>query len=149
MALALTHAMAFDTAWDCDQITSLLAGPGAFGSIVERGEALAGFVLGRVAADEAEILTLAVAPAHRRRGVGAALLAAAAAEARAKGASALFLEVASDNCSALALYVRAGFVAAGARKGYYDHGGGTDALVLRLDLNSGGPPPYHHRRSSS
>jgi ribosomal-protein-alanine N-acetyltransferase len=102
---------------------------------VDRGGRLAGFILSRVAADEAEVLTLAVAPELRRKGLGAALLARAAREARTGGAKRLLLEVAADNHPALSLYERAGFAKVGARKAYYDRQGGADALTLALDLN--------------
>lgn len=106
----------------------MLDWPGTWGH--RAGEA--GFVLARAAADEAEILTLAVVPAWRRRGLGAALLAAAQRRAASLGAAQLFLEVAADNDAARALYAGAGFEAVGLRRGYY--AGGRDALVLRRAL---------------
>jgi ribosomal-protein-alanine N-acetyltransferase len=93
-----------------------------------------GFLLARVAADECEILTLAVLPETRRRGIAARLLERALCEARRQGATACFLEVAADNAPALALYRRAGFAECGRRKAYY--GGTTDALLMRLSLNA-------------
>ncbi|MCC5983518.1 MAG: GNAT family N-acetyltransferase [Rhodobacteraceae bacterium] len=83
----------------------------------------------RIVLDEAEVLTLAVAPAWRRRGLGQAVLNDALARAHAAGATASFLEVAADNAAALALYGRMGFRTVGRRRGYYD--AGTDALILR------------------
>ena len=117
-ALAAIHAAAFPPgeAWGEDAIALQLALPGAFGLIDERG----GMLLGRVAADEAEVLTLAVAPAVRRRGIAAALLRAAMARGQARGgATAMFLEVATGNAAALALYRREGFVEVGRRRRYY------------------------------
>lgn len=103
-------------------------------------EAPGGFALFALAADEAEVLTLAVAPGARRRGLGAALLAAAAAAAAARGARSIHLEVAEDNAAARALYARAGFAETGRRRGYYARPGGrTDALRLRRALDI--PPP--------
>ena len=90
-------------------------------------------MLGRVAADEAEILTLAVAPHARGKGLGRALLQAAINKARHSGAATMFLEVGADNPHALALYAGLGSAKVGARKGYYE---GRDALVLRLPLAS-------------
>jgi ribosomal-protein-alanine N-acetyltransferase len=104
----------------------MLASPGTFAFHHENG-----FVLARAAGGEAEILTLAVAPAARGRGLGRALLKAAIAQAEALGAAALFLEVGGDNPHALALYASLGFVQVGMRKGYYT---GKDAQVLRLPL---------------
>ena len=92
----------------------------------------AGFLLGRVLEDEAELLTLAIEPALRRRGLGRALLAAFEAEATSRGATSAFLEVAETNAPALALYSGAGWTEAGRRPGYYPREG-TDpesALIL-------------------
>jgi ribosomal-protein-alanine N-acetyltransferase len=93
-------------------------------------------LLARVAADEAEILTIGVAPEARRLGVGRGLLAAAMRRAASAGAAAMFLEVASTNTPARALYENAGFVRVGRRARYYPNGG--DALVLRADLAAPG-----------
>jgi ribosomal-protein-alanine N-acetyltransferase len=100
-------------------------------------------VLVRLAADEAEILTLAVAPEARRRGRARALLKAAQAHAAAGGARRLVLEVAEDNAPARALYAAAGFGPVGRRRGYYDRAAGAaaDALVLAKDLAPAAPPP--------
>jgi len=129
-ALALIHAAAFPEreAWGEDAISLQLALPGAFGLIDERG----GMLLGRVAADEAEILTLAVAPSARRHGIATALLDAAKAHIAARGGKAVYLEVATGNAVALALYRREGFVEVGRRRRYYADS--TDALVLRAEL---------------
>ena len=86
-------------------------------------------ILARVAADEAEILTLAVHPERRRHGLGSALLGAAVDRAIASGARSMFLEVAVTNKAARALYAAHGFVEAGLRRRYYSDG--TDALILR------------------
>ncbi len=129
-ALAALHAAAFPPAqaWGADTIGLLLALPGAFGLWRD----YAGLVLARMAADEAEVLTIGVAPDTRRRGHGAALLRGALAAARARGAGAMFLEVAAGNAPALALYAREGFAEVGRRRRYYADG--ADALVLRRDL---------------
>jgi ribosomal-protein-alanine N-acetyltransferase len=129
-ALATLHAAAFDVAerWDAAAIATLLAMPGAFGLHIPG----AGFVLARVAADEAEILTLAVTPPARRRGHAGALLGGAMAGALLRGAAAMFLEVSDRNGAARALYARAGFAEAGRRRRYYADG--ADALVLRRAL---------------
>ncbi|HYF23251.1 MAG TPA: ribosomal protein S18-alanine N-acetyltransferase [Caulobacteraceae bacterium] len=134
-ALAAVHAEGFDQPWSAGDIAALLEGPGGFGLLVEQDGAAVGFVLARAIAGEAEILTVAVAPERRGRGIGAALMEAAVRTATAQGATAMFLEVAVDNTAALALYERAGFRRAGFRPGYYRReGGAADALVLRRDL---------------
>jgi Fur family ferric uptake transcriptional regulator len=137
--LAALHAAAFAEPWGESEIAALLATPGVFALTL----GAAGLILVRVAADEAEILTLGTGPAHRRRGVAARLVEAAAGMAAAGGARALFLEVAEDNLPARGLYAGHGFAEVGRRKGYYSGGAGSvDALVLRRDLNSADPRPY-------
>lgn len=94
-----------------------------------------GFAVGRVAADEAELLTLAVAPEARRQGVGRRLLSAFETEAKARGARTVFLEVAETNAAARCLYAGAGYASAGYRRDYYGPAGArTGALVLRKVL---------------
>lgn len=124
--LAALHAGCFPDAWDAAAITALLATPGTFAFTHDDG-----FVLARVAGDEAEILTLAVAPAARGRGLGRALLQAVIRKVSEMGGASLFLEVGADNPAALALYAGLGFTRVGMRKAYYN---GGDALVLRLSL---------------
>jgi ribosomal-protein-alanine N-acetyltransferase len=129
--LAAIHAACFPDAWSVKALADLLATPGTFA-----GAGDTGFILARAAAGEAEILTLAVAPAARRHGTGAVLVQAAANEAQRLGAEVFFLEVASGNAAARALYNHLGFTEAGLRKGYYALPGRApeDALVLRADL---------------
>ena len=107
-------------------------------ALVAEAETPQGFILARTVADEAEILTLAMSPPFRRRGVARALVEAAAAEAARKGAKALFLEVATDNPGAIALYQNSGFERAGLRRAYYarPNAAPADALVLRRALNT-------------
>lgn len=132
--MAAIHRAAFPPtdAWSRDVILLQLEVPATFGLI----SSLGGMVLGRVAADEAEILTLAVNPEQRRHGLGSALLRAAMERARGLGAASMFLEVAVTNHAALALYEKHGFSEAGLRRRYYTDG--TDALVLRSTLAAGG-----------
>jgi [ribosomal protein S18]-alanine N-acetyltransferase len=129
-ALAAVHRAVFPPreAWGPDAIALQLALPGVFGLAEEQG----GMLLARTAADEAEILTLAVLPALRRRGLGRALLLLAMAEARRRGATTMALEVAADNVAGQALYKQAGFMPVGRRRRYYADG--ADALVLRASL---------------
>lgn len=132
-ALAAIHAEAFETPWDAASLSALLASPGVF--VVAEPD---GFILIRVVADEAEILTLAVRPAARRGGLGGRLVEAAVVRAAALGAERMFLEVAEDNVAARALYARAGFSEAGRRRGYYSRNDGSreDALVLALNFTA-------------
>jgi ribosomal-protein-alanine N-acetyltransferase len=95
----------------------------------------AGLLLARVAADEAEILTLGIVPPARRAGYGGALLRAAEVEAARVGARKMFLEVAADNVAARAMYRSAGYETVGRRDRYYPDG--ADALVLAKSLSPG------------
>ncbi|WP_134724864.1 GNAT family N-acetyltransferase [Paracoccus luteus] len=135
--LAALHARCFvhPPPWPAAAFAGLLSSPGVFLLTHPPGDApgCAGFLLGRAAAGEAEILTLAVDPASRRAGAGRALVAAFAAEACRRGAETAFLEVASDNAAALSLYARAGWQVAGRRRAYYAPG--IDALVMRQPID--------------
>lgn len=128
--LAVLHASAFERPWDEAAFEALLVTFNVFGLMLD-GQ---GFILCRAVADEAEILTLAVAPLVRRNGVGRTLVEAAALTAAGRGADSLFLEVASDNAAALGLYAAAAFEPAGLRRAYYANG--ADALVMRRTLNT-------------
>jgi ribosomal-protein-alanine N-acetyltransferase len=136
-AMARTHAAAFPASWSAEDILRFAEEPGGFALIAETAAGMAGFILCRVMAGEGEILTLAVRPRSRRRGVASALVEAASAFA-AQTAEAMLLEVAEDNPGALALYARAGFRTVGRRAGYYARSGAApiDALVMRRALNS-------------
>ncbi|MDO5605718.1 MAG: GNAT family N-acetyltransferase [Paracoccus sp. (in: a-proteobacteria)] len=125
--LARLHSACFSIPrpWTADEFAALISDPRNFLLCADQG-----FLLGRAVLDEAELLTLAVAPAARRRGIGADLLARFRTIAAGRGAGTAFLEVASDNTAARALYQRGGWVQAGRRAGYY--GPGIDALILRL-----------------
>jgi ribosomal-protein-alanine N-acetyltransferase len=115
-----------------------LSMPGVFAFVAEPG----GVIMARVAADEAEILTLAVAPDVRRAGIGRALVDVAAAHAFSLGATRFFLEVSMTNQAAQALYRAAGFVQVGRRARYYPDG--SDALVLSRGLRA--DPDRHASR---
>ena len=129
-ALAAIHAAAFpvEGRWGPDAMALQLVLPGAFGWIDPAG----GMILARAVVDEAEILTVAVAPAAQRQGLGGRLLAAAMAAVATRGAVTMVLEVGVGNAAAQALYARAGFVRVGLRRGYY--AGGEDAFILRVPL---------------
>lgn len=136
--LATLHAAAFAHPWNDAALADLLAGPGVFAFA-----APSGFVLARAAGGEAEILTLAVLPSARGKGLGRALMQAAAARAVTLGATNLFLEVGAENPAALALYTSLGLSRVGSRKGYYDSGSQErgDALVLKAALPLAGDLP--------
>lgn len=137
------HSRLFNPPWTSDSLTNTLSHPGctAFLARVRDGvDALpepAGFIVGQLAADEAEILTVGVLPRWQRRGVGKLLVEGLARAAKRAEARRLFLEVAADNQAAFALYRGLGFTAVGLRKGYYERPGSEpqDALILALPLD--------------
>ena len=133
------HAESFEVPWSLKAFRELLAMPGAFIRVARETPTswIMGFILLRIAADEAEIMTIAVDPAHRGERIGEALVVAAAAEAKAFGASKLFLEVAEDNSPAIRLYEQLGFEVAGKRPAYYERKAGPVAAhIMHLSLES-------------
>ncbi len=134
--LAEIHGAAFGHAWSGEEFAALLGDRGVFAVGVRRGHRLLGFVLVRVVADEAEILTIAVRPKNRGRGVGRMLMDEALRRLHRAGAAACFLEVDRDNAAAVALYRSLGYVVAGERRNYYGSGAPGDgtALVMRVQL---------------
>ncbi len=131
-ALAQIHRAAFDRPWSESDFATYLASDLVWVS----GEPIAGLLLVRAVGDEAEVLTLAVDPAHRRAGHAAALLEAAKQDLSKSDVSRLFLEVAADNFPALALYAGQGFAPIGVRKGYYrrEPGSSMDAKLFSCAL---------------
>jgi ribosomal-protein-alanine N-acetyltransferase len=137
--LAAIHGAAFPRdAWSASAFQVQLEMHGVVGLLDGRG----GLALLRVTADEAEILTIGVTPAVRRRGIARALLTEALRHARARGVRTVFLEVGVRNIPARALYRAAGFTEAGRRRAYYANG--EDALILRAAIaaeNGGAEQP--------
>ena len=135
---AAIHATSFAYPWQEADFEQLFVASGTFadGAIEAKEEHLAGFVLSRVAAGEAEILTIAVAPVWRRRGIATSLLTPHMAGLAAIRVDRLFLEVEAENSAARALYARFGFEEVGERKAYYRTKGArlAGALVMRRDL---------------
>ncbi len=117
--------------WTAKAFASLLTQPGCVLCAHKQG-----FLLGRIAGLEAEILTLAVDPGSRRLGHGRALLDKFERSARARGATEAFLEVATDNAPAIALYQRAGYRETAVRRAYYHGPDGTwqDACVMKREF---------------
>ena len=116
--------------WPAEAFTALLASK-AYGYGWVADKTLKGLILARDAADESEILTLAVDPESRRRGIGTGLLLSVCAACRTRGLASLFLEVADDNQAALQVYRAAGFAQVGERSAYYRTAAGpVDALIM-------------------
>lgn len=132
-AMAELHRQCFAEVWTEAAFGQFFNSPGVFGLFASDKAKRVGFVLARTAADEAEILSLAVLKAARRRGIACLMLEAAALRAQRLGANALFLEVDTENNPAWVLYRRLGFREVGRRPGYYRSGTG-EGITLRTEL---------------
>jgi [ribosomal protein S18]-alanine N-acetyltransferase len=133
-ALVGIYASSFEASWS----------PRTIGDFVDTadvfvcGKPLSGFIIVTRVLDEAEVITLAIAPNARRLGHASALLEYAWEFLTAQGCKRVFLEVAQDNHAAQRLYLNAGFGQVGLRKGYYARrdGQSVDALVLERTLSA-------------
>jgi ribosomal-protein-alanine N-acetyltransferase len=138
------HSARFPKAWGTGEFHSLLSQEPVFGFVARRTNGkpspgqvpLAGFVLARHVAGEAEILTVAVQAKLGRVGLGWRLMQAAMREAHRQGGETMFLEVDAGNVAAVGLYRKLGFQTVGERKAYYTDASGakSTALVMRRDL---------------
>jgi ribosomal-protein-alanine N-acetyltransferase len=135
-AFAALHGRSFRRGWSEDELERLLIDRQVVAHRAMNDRELAGFILSRMAAGEAEILSVAVATRWRGRGVARRLLDLHLRRLAGLGVSAVFLEVEEGNEPALRLYHRAGFREVGRRPGYYAEGAGAPvaARVLRRDL---------------
>jgi len=130
--------VAFSDPWSLDDFAECAAVGVPFLVAVERGS-VAGYVVGQAAADEGEILNLGVAPAHRGRGVGHALVEQMLALLGERGAHVAYLEVRESNTAARRLYESLGFREVARRRRYYRRPV-EDAVVLRTTLGARDPP---------
>jgi ribosomal-protein-alanine N-acetyltransferase len=136
MSIADLHGLSFHRGWSEDEVEALLHDHSVLAHRAMYGSQLAGFILSRLAADEAEILSVAVAAAFRGKGLGRALLDLHLRRLAGLGVESVFLEVGERNTPANRLYLDAGFAEVGRRPNYYQEPGGhpAHALVLRRDL---------------
>lgn len=135
-AISYLHAACFPHPWSEEDFSALINDDDVFGHVIERDGALVGCILLRQAGDEAEILTLAVAPYHRRCGVASKLMEAGHTEAQTRSITSILLEVARSNVGAHALYTRFSYKHVGIRKAYYrrEKGKTEDALVMARSI---------------
>jgi [ribosomal protein S18]-alanine N-acetyltransferase len=132
-ALATLHGASFHRGWSDGEFEQLLIDRNVVAHRATVGSNLVGFILSRLAADEAEILSVAVASSRRGKGLARRLLDLNLRRLAGLGTHAVFLEVDEGNVPARRLYQRAGFRDVGRREGYYA-GKGAAALILRRDL---------------
>ncbi len=134
--LAALHASAFARPWGTFELERLLADRAvlADGLFLGRSDMPSGFVLSRMVLDEAEILTVAVAPEARGQGHSRPLLAHHLDELARHGVRVVHLEVEEENAPALALYRRLGFAQVGRREGYYAKPDGARVAALTMSV---------------
>jgi ribosomal-protein-alanine N-acetyltransferase len=119
--------------WSADSLLEAASG-GMRAWVAELNGEMSGVLVGRMAADEFEILNLAVLRAHRRRGIASRLLDTALRWSRGAGTKRMLLEVRASNDAAIRLYARHGFTACGRRSQYYQNPA-EDALLFARALN--------------
>lgn len=136
-ALAQIHGASFHRGWGESEFESMLTERNTLVHRLRMGRKIVGFSVSRMAADEAEILSIAVAESHRGRGLSPNLLLTHLGHLAGRGVRTVFLEVEENNPPARRLYERAGFTVIGRRERYYRQGGGepADALLMRRDLS--------------
>jgi [ribosomal protein S18]-alanine N-acetyltransferase len=136
-ALSEIHASAFRRGWSGAEFEALLGQTGVHALIAHYRNTFgwrtaAGFILYRLIEDEAEILTVAVVPECRRRGVGRQLLEESLRHLYREGARSTHLEVEDSNIGAIGLYRHMDFRESGKREGYYAQGRASPRGALRM-----------------
>jgi ribosomal-protein-alanine N-acetyltransferase len=135
--LAQLHGASFHRGWGEGEFESMLAERNTLVHRLRMGRKTVGFAVSRIAADEAEILSIAVAESHRGRGLSRNLLLTHLGHLAGRGVRTVFLEVEENNRPARRLYERAGFAVAGRRERYYREANGEqlNAVLMRRDLS--------------
>lgn len=135
--LAQLHRSSFHRGWNVSEFETMLAERNTFTQRLLLGRAPIGFIISRLAADEAEILSVAVEKAQRGRGYSRDLLANHLGHLAGRGVRRVFLEVEENNLPAVRLYQRAGFQTVGRREQYYRDASGAklNALIMQRDLS--------------
>jgi [ribosomal protein S18]-alanine N-acetyltransferase len=135
--LAQLHAASFHRGWSESEFEAMLTERNTLVHRLRVGRKIIGFAASRMAADEAEILSVAIAGTHRGRGYSHNLLLTHLGHLAGRGVRSVFLEVEEHNQPARRLYERAGFAIAGRRERYYHQEGGKElnAVLMRRDLS--------------
>jgi len=134
--MALEQELFPEDAWTPEMFAGEFAQPPSrrLYLVAEEGDALIGYAgMMFTGGSQADVVTLAVDPAHWGQGTGTALLSALIDEAGSRGYTEVVLEVRKDNPRARRLYLRHGFTEIGIRRGYYQPSG-VDAVVMRKVL---------------
>ncbi|MBQ8102251.1 MAG: ribosomal protein S18-alanine N-acetyltransferase [Afipia sp.] len=135
--LSQLHRASFHRGWGTEEFEQILIERNTLAHRLRLGGSTIGFIVSRTAADEAEILSVAVAQKHRGRGFSRDLLRTHLGHLAGHGLKTVFLEVEENNRPARALYERAGFRVVGRRERYYKDASGEqlNAVVMQRDLS--------------
>jgi ribosomal-protein-alanine N-acetyltransferase len=135
--LAQLHGAAFHRGWGEGEFETMLSERNTLVHRLRMGRKVIGFAVSRMAADEAEILSIAVDASYRGRGLSRNLLLTHLGHLAGRGVRSIYLEVEENNAPARRLYEWAGFGAVGRRERYYQQPGGEqlNALLMRRDLS--------------
>ena len=135
--LAQLHGASFHRGWGEGEFEGMIAERNTLVHRLRIGRKIIGFAVSRIAADEAEILSIAVAASHRGRGLSRNLLLTHLGHLAGRGVRTVFLEVEENNQPARRLYERSGFTIVGRRERYYRQASGEqlNALLMRRDLS--------------
>lgn len=136
-AFAKLHQASFHRGWGEGEFASMLAEQNVLAHRLRRGREVIGFAVSRIAADEAELLSIAIAANARGIGLSREFLATHLGHLAGRGVRTVFLEVEEANTPARRLYDRTGFNVVGRRERYYREAGGVErnAVVMRRDLS--------------
>ncbi len=135
--LSQLHGASFHRGWGIPEFEQMLLDRNALVHRLRQGRQIIGFSVSRLATDEAEILSIAIAPRQRGQGLSGNLLQTHLGHLAGRGIKKVFLEVEENNQPARRLYERAGFRIVGRRDRYYRDAGGEqlNALVMQRDLS--------------
>jgi ribosomal-protein-alanine N-acetyltransferase len=135
--LSELHRASFHRGWGKGEFEDMLAASSVLAHRLLSGRQVVGFIISRIAADEAEILSVAIASNQRGRGLSRNLVGQHLGYLLGHGVQRVFLEVEENNMPAVKLYQRAGFRVVGKREQYYSDASGAklNALVMQRDLS--------------
>jgi [ribosomal protein S18]-alanine N-acetyltransferase len=136
-AVAKLHAQSFYRGWPKEDIAAYIMDTDTPTLVAcDKHRKIAGFAMLRLLGDDVELMTIAVDPKFRGKGVGTALMKACFEDLLMTPSKRMVLEVAADNPAAIKLYTRLGFTKLSERKGYYARPDGqpATALVMARDL---------------
>lgn len=128
-AVELVEKACFAIPWSRESFWREAANENTSYTLALDGTRVIGYAGCWISFEEAQITNVAILPAYRGQGVGTRLMAAVIEAVKARGVTAMTLEVRPSNAPARALYARYGFEEAGVRRGYY-HDNGEDAIIM-------------------